>query len=311
MRLRLAIGLVLASSALGFAQEPKLEFEVASIRPAASAAPGEVFGMLGGPGSTDPERVRFRGASLQNLLLRAFDLQPARLSAPPWLVTTQFDITAKLPAGTTREQLNRMLQNLLIDRFKIASHTEKRDFPVYDLVVAKGGLKMKVSTAEPAPPPAARGGPAEADPAKAAAAAAAQLARIRANFGVADKDGFPGLPDDNVATQRTMGNNGITRTNARGQTMEQIVTILQRGLGGGARVNDKTGLTDRYDFKLEYSRGGPGLAPNAGGGNADADVPLPDLPTAVQSQLGLRLEKGTAQQEVLVIDHIERTPTGN
>jgi uncharacterized protein (TIGR03435 family) len=302
MRKAIVCGLILAGSIFGQAPEPKLEFEAASVRQAAPPAPGEVFGMFGGPGSTDPERVRFRGASLQSLLVRAFDLPLSRLSAPDWLETTQFDITAKLPAGATAKQVNRMLRSLLVDRFKLVARTEKRDFPVYDLVVAKGGIKMKVSTAEPPPPPASRG-PVEADPAKAAAAAAALQAQIRANRGAVDKDGFPALPDDNIATQRTGVNNGRAWANARGQTVEQIATILQRngGLGVGARVTDKTGLTGRYDFKLEY----------ASAVSTASDDPLPDVFSAVQSQLGLKLEKGTAQFDVLVIDHIEKTPTDN
>lgn len=311
MRTLVFFGAVFAGSIFGQQRDARLEFDAASVRAAAPAVQGEILGMFGGPGSTDPERVTFRRASLLNLLLRAYGLTFERLSAPDWIRTDQFDITATLPAGTTQEQFLTMLQNLLTDRFKIVSHTEKRDFPVYDLVVAKSGLKMKVSTAEPPAPPAQPREPAEADPAKVAANAAQQIAQIRANFGVMDKDGFPALPNDNTATQRTMGNNGVTRTNARGQTMQQVAAIIERGLGGGARVTDKTGLTERYDFKLEYSRAGAGPAANPAAANADVDAPLPDLLSAVQSQLGLRLEKGTAKQDVLVLDHIEKTPADN
>jgi uncharacterized protein (TIGR03435 family) len=88
---------------------------------------------------------------------------------------------------------------------------------------------------------------------------------------------------------------------------------LQRALGGSARVTDKTSLTGRYDFKLQYARQVTVAAPAqpGGPGNPDADDPLPDVLSAVQSQLGLKLDKGTVRFDVLAIDHIEKTPTEN
>jgi uncharacterized protein (TIGR03435 family) len=311
MRKAFVSSLILASASFAQPAPPKLEFDVATLRPAAPRGPDEglMAGRTGGPGSTDPERVRYRMSDLRNLLLQAFGVPYDLMIAPGLSPTDRYDIIAKIAPGTTPEQFAVMLRNLLVDRFHITSHTEKRDFPSYDLLVAKGGLKMKVSTAQPAPPPAPRG-PMQADPATAAAELEKQLAQIRANFGTVDKDGFPALPDDNIATQRTVGNNDGTKTSARGQTMAEITTIIQRGLGGGARVTDKTGLTGRYDFKLQYTRGVTAVAPGAAAVPDEPD-PLPDLPSAVQSQLGLKLDKGTTQLEVLIIDHIDKTPSEN
>ncbi len=307
----IAGSLILAGAIFAQAQDSKLEFDVATVRPAAPRGPdeGSLVGRTGGPGSTDPERVRYRMISLGSLLVESYGVPSDRVIAPSWVQTERYDIAAKIAPGTTREQYAIMLRNLVVDRFHVTSHTEKRDFPAYDLVVAKSGLKMKISTAEPPPPPAPRG-PQNADPAVAAAELERQMAQIRASFGTVDKDGFQALPQDNIATQRTVGNNTGTRTNARGQTMAEIATIIQRGLGGGVRVTDKTGLTGRYDFKLQYPRGVNAAAPGAAA-VPEAEDPLPDLPSAVQSQLGLKLDKGTAQLEVLVIDHIERTPAEN
>lgn len=303
---RLVLGLAVVLSAS--AQTP-VAFEVASVRPAAPRGPDErvIVVKTGGPGSTDPERVRYRDIDLRNLLLEAYGVPVDQLAIPDWVKTERYDIMAKIPPDTTKERYAEMLRSLLVERFRIASHTEKRDFTAYDLVVAKGGLKMKVSTAEPPPPPAR--GPTPADPAAAAAQFDQLFAQARAKGPARDADGFPALPDNNIATANTVGNNSGTKTNARGQTMPQIVTIIQRGLGGGARVTDQTGLTGRYDFKLQYSRPVNAAAPGAA--NPDAEDPLPDLPTAVQSQLGLKLEKGTVQLEVLVIDHIDKTPVEN
>jgi uncharacterized protein (TIGR03435 family) len=314
MRKAIVCGLILAGSIFGQAPGSKPEFDVATVRPAAPRGPDErtIVARTGGPGSTDPERVRYRDIDLRNLLLEAYLVPVDQLIIPDWVKTERYDITAKIPAGTTREQYAVMLRNLLVDRFKITSHSDKKDFTVYDLLVAKSGLKMKVSTAEP-PPPAAQRGPTQADPAAAAAQFEQLFAQARANPGGKDKDGFPALPENNIAAQRTVGNNGRTQTNARGQTMAEITTMIQRALAGGARVTDKTGLTGRYDFKLQYARQVNAAAPGAATSPdaAVADDPLPDLITAVQSQLGLKLEKGTAPFDVLVIDHIEKTPTDN
>lgn len=170
---------------------------------------------------------------------------------------------------------------------------------------------MKLSTFEPAPPAPPR--VAAADPAAAAAQLTQMLDQARANGPAVDKDGFPALPENGFSAQRTVGNNGQTRTNARGQSMTEIVGILQRVLGGMGRVTDKTGLAGRYDFKLQYGRQLTAVSPVQPGapGNSDADDPLPDIFAAVQSQLGLKLDKGTAPFDVLVIDHIEKTPTEN
>jgi uncharacterized protein (TIGR03435 family) len=303
MKKAIISGLILASSIFGQAPQPELEFEAASLRLTAPENANRFGNVTGGLGSTDPERVRYRGTPLSILLAEAYGLPFDQVIAPEWAHTQGYDIVAKIPPGATREQYASMLRNLLIDRLQITSHHEKRNFTAYDLVVAKGGVKMKVSTADPPPPPQ----PTPGDPA-AAAAYVRELFFTGPGRGN-DPDGFPALPENNVAAQGSMTGNGHTRINARGQTTANIARTIELGLGGGpsplagggVRVTDKTGLIGRYDFKLEY----------AGAANIAADDPLPDLITAVQSQLGLKLEKGTAPFDVLVIDHIEKTPTDN
>jgi uncharacterized protein (TIGR03435 family) len=292
------------------APEQKIAFEVASARPSpppnSSNGTVTVMGLRGGPGSTDPERMS-RKIDLRNALLRAFGVPYDQLTGPDWMQTERYDFSAIVPPGTTPEQFNVMLQNLLVERFKITMHTAKKDFAVYEVVVAKGGLKMKPSTAEPAPPPAPRG-PAQADPAVIQAQVTLQLAQLRAANGPGslDKDGFPTLSDDNRPTQRTVGTGTKTVVSARGQNMASVVNILQGGMGAGARMIDKTGVTGLYDFKLRFS---PPAALTAAAPADPEDAP--DLVTAAQSQLGLKLEKTTAPFDVLVIDHIEKTPTDN
>jgi uncharacterized protein (TIGR03435 family) len=295
MRRQITCGLVLASVMLG--QKP-MEFEVASVRKAAAMNPGEIQGTRGGPGTQDPERINFRRTSFLLLLLRAFELDADRISGPGWLTTEYFDIAAKVPLGTTAKQFNVMLQNLLAGRFGLTYHYVKKDLTVYNLVISQGGLKIKESAIDPHPPldlPLANPD---------------DISRRRV---AQDKDGFPELPPGN--TRATLGiadRYGVTHFSARQTPISILVRTLQTGLAPGSRVVDKTGLTGKYDYRIYFMRQpNPALlgqAPPPGDINA---APTPDIFAAVQQQLGLRLEKSSVPFDVLVVDHIEKTPTEN
>ncbi len=325
MRATIAISLILAGALFGQfeikpdlpacqpASGPKLEFEVASVRPMATPARGAVtiMGLRGGPGSTDPGRMSGK-IDMRNALLRAFGVLPDQLSGPDWLTMERYDFSAIIPPDTTQEQFNLMLQNLLIDRFKISMHCAKKDFTVYDIVVAKSGVKMKPSAAEQ-PAPVQQRGPRPADPAEVRAQTEKALAQLQANVARGpnlDSDGYTILPDDNKAAMRSRGINGQMWINARGQSMASLLRTLQNGIGSGVRLVDRTGLTGFYDFKLHFARPNVAPAPEAAG-NLDADDPAPDVASAMQSQLGLRLEKSAMPLDVLIIDHIEKIPTDN
>src|SRR5580700_4776117 len=148
-----AIGLA-AAAAYGQDTNAKLTFEVASIKPA--APPGGSPGVIalrvmanGGPGTGDPGRWTAENFSLANLISAAYDLKRYQYSGPAWMDDTRFDVVAKLPGGATKEQFRVMLQNLLADSFKLAIHHEKKEMQVYELVIAKNGLKLKESVPEP------------------------------------------------------------------------------------------------------------------------------------------------------------------
>ncbi len=81
--------------------------------------------------------------SLKDCIKQAFDVKDFSLSGPAWLAYPRFDIVAKPPAGTSREQYDAMLQTLLVQRFKLVFHRESRTLPAYALVVDKRGLKVK------------------------------------------------------------------------------------------------------------------------------------------------------------------------
>jgi uncharacterized protein (TIGR03435 family) len=292
---------------------PKPEFEVASVKPAGPYVPGSNLKVCGGPGTDDPGQFTYPRASLLDLLPMAYGVGVDQVSGPDWLTTEQYSIAARIPPNTTKDQFNLMLQNLLAERFHLALHHETRDFPVYELVVASGGPKMRPS---PPDPDAATAAPAGAGP----------------RF---DKDRFPVLPPGSPEVHAIA--NGMMRSTHR-MTMAQFAAELggmvslsngdsTMGVGKGAtvpRVVDKTGLTGKFDFTLEFTgsfripasvvaemaaRGGEQqpeaiAASDPGGGLS--------IFTALEKQLGLKLEKGKkASLDLLVIDHAHRVPTEN
>jgi uncharacterized protein (TIGR03435 family) len=142
-------GIVLASSVIAFAQ-----FEVASIKPAAPDARG--MRCRGGPGTTDPGLLTCENYSLSYLVMMAYNLRGFQLSAPSWMEDARFNVVAKTPSGADRRQFDSMLQKLLAERFGLRVHFEKKNMTVYELAVAKSGLKLKESqepeTAKPEAP---------------------------------------------------------------------------------------------------------------------------------------------------------------
>ena len=207
---------------------------------------------------------------------------------------------AKAPDGTPPNAMPTMILNLLEDRFKLVLHVETRDMSIFNLVLRRSdgklGPTLKPSSAkcqtmitartaevggfERSPPalPGTPGGPPLFDPNNPACGS------MRRGPGIAGGGGLP-----------------ITR----------IVQILSQLTG--RQVRDKTGLTGVFDFTLKYMAD-PGLKPipfvPALSGprtiTSDADPDAPNLFTALQEQLGLKLESARGPVDVVVIDHVER-----
>lgn len=282
--------------------------------------------ITGGPGTNDPGRFRAPHISMTTLLQRAFGISTDQFKGPAvqqaFSAGVFFDVTATMPPDTTKEQFQLMLQNLLIERFHLVFHKETANFPGYDLVVDKGGPKFK----EVFPDPAAAANP---SPGAAGISISTSIGR--------SPDNFPDFPQ--VTGPRTMNQvaNGKERTKYQERTMAEFVSNLGYVIGSSmgkpvtqgypqARVVDKTGLTGKYTFILEYSSEAgaafrnlaipgqgnpeaPGAAPavaNDPGGGA------PNIIVAIQKQLGLRLDKTADNSlEVVVVDSVDKTPTEN
>jgi uncharacterized protein (TIGR03435 family) len=120
-------------------------FEAASIKLSDSQS---VRGSDGGPGSTDPGQYRFGRATLLDLIFVAYHVGRFQISSTLPLEDRRFDLVAKIPPGATREEFRAMMQTLLTERFQLKVHMVSKEFPAFDLTVAKGGPKLK--EAEPA-----------------------------------------------------------------------------------------------------------------------------------------------------------------
>ena len=289
----------------------KLEFEVASVRAADPLSQtADIVALArnsatvsGGPGTADPERLTIRRVPLRRLLYTAFAVRPDQISGPDWLDSEVFDIAAKIAAGTTKEQANAMLQNLLIERFKITFHLTTRDLPGYELTVAKNGAKLK-EVPEAAPSPDAT----SPKPEK----------RFQVDL---DAKGFPIIPEGRSGIVAMRNKDGLNRMTCHACSIAELISRITVDLAVpmgspvspyamAGRVVDKTELNGKYDFHLEYSGGlvGAALQPLS---VDDQAVSGPDLFTALEKQLGLRLEKTKVPLDVLVIDHADRVPTEN
>ena len=274
----------------------KPEFEVASIKPSPeSGGPGRMMtmGVRGGPGTQDPTRYAAQNLAMMDLLAIAFKVKHYQISGPEWLTSARFDINAKVPEGATKEEFASMLQNLLAERFGLVEHHETKQMPVYDLVVAKSGPKIKDHIEI--------GAPEDKDKTPLQPSAPFKL-----ELG---KDGLPAQPVFGGRGTHTFSGRAGTRMWASGETMSQFARMLSEQLS--KPVTDSTGLTGKYDFILSWgneSMAGPVPPPLDIALDAEA---LPTLLSAVQEQLGLKLEPKKGNVDLVVIDHVEKVPTEN
>jgi uncharacterized protein (TIGR03435 family) len=310
--------LVFTSCAFAQTTAATPSFVVATIKPAAppTMAMGRGGGMMmgmrmgarGGPGTSDPGQITYSSMSIKSLLVSAYGVKEYQVTGPAWMDTERFDIVAKVPQGATKDDVKLMLQNLLAERFKLTLHREKKDMQMYALVVAKNGPKLKES---PPDDPNAAAATAHGEPD--APPPGANRTQIKDGAMM----GGP-MPGGGV---RMMMQPGRMRLMADKQTMEQFAERLSNQVN--RPVVDQTGLTKKYDIVLEFSpeglgnfgpKGMPPPPPPMGGdgGSPEPEVQnAPTLFTAVQDQLGLKLEQKKGAVDLLVVDRLEKTPTEN
>ena len=273
-------GLVCATQIL--AQSTPPTFEVVSIKPNRGGTGNVMIRMA--PGG----RFVAENITVKFLLQESYGVKESQISgAPGWLDSEHYDIEAKpedSPADQDRKltpeerhaQLMLMLQSMLADRFKLTLHHDTKEMEVYALVVAKNGPKLHEAAVTPPD------------------SAPAELPK-------------PGGPPPKGGIWMT----GRGQLNVTGANLGMFANVLSMQLG--RIVLDKTGLKGNYEFTLKWTpdEGQGQMFRGAGDGQPRDAAPPPDASgptifTAVQEQLGLKLESQKGPVDTLVIDHVDR-----
>ena len=264
-----------------------LEFEVASIKP---DEPGDPT--CGGVSIQPGGRVRVN-MTLRLLVVEAwgFLIPPERIvGGPKSMDGTCFAVVAKAPVqegvvagwngpvwnGVDIDSMRMMLRALLVDRFKLAAHTEDRLVSGYELVAGKPKLRK----ADPSNRPGCKEG--------------------------------PGADGKDPRITNPLASRLIT---CRNMTLTQFAAELNKSFPGSPPMMDSTGIAGRYDMTINFSPGSvlASVAVSSAGGDAVASDPSGaiSLTEALSSQLGLKLESRKVMAPVVVIDHVNETPTEN
>jgi uncharacterized protein (TIGR03435 family) len=264
------VAIAIAATAFrGFGQPvDSPQFEAASIK----AAPVPFGQRIRLGMRSDPQLFTGSFVSLLDLVGKAYDIDIARISgAADWMAKDRYQVMATVPKGTPKDQIPRLLQALLAERFKLSVRRDSKMTRVYALVPAKGGPKMKPSEIE-------------IDPARGA---------------------FEGI--GKLTAPILMGPNGraglccgLAELQA---SMERFAFLLSAVTD--RPVQDETGLQGLFDISLQWS------PENSASPDDAASIPSgPSIYTALPEQLGLKLEPRTASLEYLIVEHAEK-PTGN
>lgn len=278
---------------------PATTFEVASVRPSnPNPDPSNPLSMIALMLPQPGGRFTATNTPLRMLIMTAHELQQdAQLAGgPPALLAAKYDITARV-AGTatlSMKELPQLLRSLLADRFKLRTHTESRELPIYDLVLARSDGRL---------------GP-DLRPSKSECSKADELAAEQgAALAKGDLASVMGKPGPCMVTTDTSGGPLNLLMRGDGQEMKQLVEVLSQLTG--RTVRDKTGLTGRYDFDMKLDlQMVLALAQRMGANTpaAAANIPQSDgssLMTALNEQLGLKLESTKDAVTVVVIDSVE------
>ncbi len=215
------------------------EFDVVSIKPSPFTGSGAVAIRA----QSTPGTVTLTGIKPKDLIARAYSLKPYQIVGADWLDEEYYDIVAKSVRPVPDSEQRLMLQSMLASRFELTAHVETKELPCYELVVRKGGLKIRPVIAGDALPP------------------------------------------------RYFPNNASTAIRAKAISMRYLADLLTPK--ADRPVLDRTGVSGVFDIDLKWAS------------NSDTDAG-PTIFTAIQEQLGLKLESAKVPADVLVIDHVEK-----
>lgn len=237
-------------------------------------------------------RLAVRGATLEALITRVYGIRPPQLEGGPgWIRSDRFDISAKAPTDTaTDADMFAMIRHLLADRFALRVRTDTRQAPMYKLRLARTDGRFGPGLHR-------------------ISAACQQTIDSRDQGGAAGGPPPPGPIDlskpicGRSFMSPVAGNAGV-RLTFGGFPLAQLVQRIAADLA--APVVDETGLTGLFDVVLEYERVGRPPAAQGAASEPSPDLPAPPLPSALEQQLGLKLERQVGPTQVLVVEAVER-----
>ncbi len=250
MRHRVPVLVLVLAGQCVQAQRPP-EFEIATVRLVDISTLGDSISM--NIGTVRREEVTFGNATLRDCIRFAFGIaSDSQINGPDWIRSKRnlYNIVAKGPIGSSREQLQLMLQTLLAERFHLMTHREQKQMSYFALVPARTGPKIRKVEEVP--------------------------------------DGF-----------KATTNGGRINTFLQMPGLAYLLSRFETELP----VIDETGLSGMYEVKLEWA-----LRPLQ---NPDSDAAGASLFTALQEQLGLRLDARKGPVPILVVDSAEKVPTDN
>jgi uncharacterized protein (TIGR03435 family) len=268
--------LVFLIAASAFAQ---VTFEAATIDPIEMTL-GQALGGRSGV-TIDDSFATFRGQSHVQLIQRAYGVMADQIMKLPDSVRgANFDIRAKIPAGVPKDKVPEMLQALLVERFKLSVHRQEEQRKLYELTVAPGGTK-KMQQVEGAGPGTGPGKcPFQSGHRMCQAMTMAELATMMTNL-------------------RTLALAAAKAPAAAAAGLAEMAANAPVDFLVDRPVVDNTGLDGRFVFPFDYG-------PVAG----SPDTPPVRIVDSLAA-LGLKLVPVTRPVETVVVDHIERMPTGN
>jgi uncharacterized protein (TIGR03435 family) len=320
-RICAALSLAIASLNAQTPAPPPLAFEVASVKPAGTLDPMAIqSGKMRVGMKIDGAMVDIASFSLKDLIRTAYEVKDYQITGPDWLGTPmsapRFNIQATIPEGATKDQVPQMLQTLLADRFKLVVHRENKDHAVYALVVAKSGLKLKES--DPDPATAANPSDAPPEPKKGEMVMGQGSSQVRVSGSMDGKKGVTvaGGPMGQMHMSMVDGKMHMEASKMDMPTLAEFATrFVDRP------VVDMTELKGTYKVALDLSMddlknvaraaGMGAMMGEAGKPSTEASEPSGSSIFTSMQQMGLRLEARKAPLPVIVVDHLEKTPTEN
>ena len=271
-------------------------------------------------------RAEFNHLRVKDLITAAYKVKDYQITGPDWLNKADaqhFDIAARMPEGSGKDDVPKMLQALLAERFKLVVHRETKEHPVLALVVGKGGPKMKESTEKlvPIDPDAPlKPGEMQAD---------GEDGPVRVTVNMKDGSSTINMGAKGTIRQRMDMQTQTFHIDADTTTMagfaDMLTNIMKMGGSDGKQVVDMTGLKGNYQVSVELSMadimamartqgyGGPSGGASGGSAAEEASDPGGSGTSAYSAveKMGLKLESRKAPVEQLVVDSAEKMPTEN